>query len=74
MLRTPCWVETSVAGRIVVTAGIGASAMFADFLSKGPRETLSQKEQYGPFPISVTAVLASVQVYQASYRQKVGHY
>jgi hypothetical protein len=35
-VSTPCWVETSEAGRIGAAEGIGGRVIFADFSSRMP--------------------------------------
>jgi hypothetical protein len=35
-VSTPCWVETSEAGRIGAAEGIGGRVIFADFSSRTP--------------------------------------
>jgi hypothetical protein len=45
---TPCWVETSEAGRIGAAEGIGGRVIFADFASRMPGKIFRKNSDSPP--------------------------
>jgi len=55
-VSTPCWVETSEAGRIGAAEGISGRVIFADFSSRMPGK-IFRKNSDSPLPLQFARVV-----------------
>ena len=73
-VSTPCWVETSVAGRIGAAEGISGRVIFADFSSRMPGK-IYRKNSDSPRGIKVSDEdLGKVNLIPAKFHGKDWNY
>ena len=59
-VSTPCWVDTSEAGRIGAAEGIGGRVIFTDFSSRIPGKIYRKNSDSPPMAIKSTIELSEL--------------